>query len=117
MARVVLDYPHRQAGHCGSGALRDLMEWEGLGWAGKGFRGRLAGVLAAAQGSRITCPVTFSVTAPDPAHASRCDVSEPECPHRLEGTLPMLRFVAEPSKFARTSKVQSLCTALRRLGF
>ena len=33
MARVVLDYPHRQAGHCGSGALRDLMEWEArLGW-------------------------------------------------------------------------------------
>ncbi|WP_284533832.1 BtrH N-terminal domain-containing protein [Nocardioides sp. T2.26MG-1] len=30
--RVLLDYPHRQAGHCGSGALRDLMEWAGLGW-------------------------------------------------------------------------------------
>ncbi|GGO85271.1 hypothetical protein BJ993_005032 [Nocardioides aromaticivorans] len=84
MAEVVLDYPHRQAEHCASGALRDLMEWEGLGWAGTGFRGRLAGALAAAQGSRITCPVTFSVTAPDPAHASRCGVSEPECPHRLE---------------------------------
>ncbi|ANI91137.1 Hypothetical protein BJL86_0327 [Dietzia timorensis] len=23
---------HRQAGHCGSGALRDLLEWAGLGW-------------------------------------------------------------------------------------
>ena len=50
MAEVVLDYPHRQAEHCASGALRDLMEWEGLGWAGTGFRGRLAGALAAAQG-------------------------------------------------------------------
>ena len=30
--RVLLDYPHRQAGHCGSGALRDLLEWAGLGW-------------------------------------------------------------------------------------
>ena len=28
--RVLLDYPHRQAGHCGSGALRDLLEWAGL---------------------------------------------------------------------------------------
>ncbi|MFC5745661.1 BtrH N-terminal domain-containing protein [Actinomadura rugatobispora] len=28
------DYPHRLAGHCGSGALRDLLDWAGLGWAG-----------------------------------------------------------------------------------
>lgn len=34
MSRVLLDYPHRRAGHCGSGALRDLLEWAGLGWAG-----------------------------------------------------------------------------------
>lgn len=34
MARVLLDYPHRMAGHCGSGALRDLMEWAGLAWDG-----------------------------------------------------------------------------------
>ena len=27
-------YPHRVAGHCGSGAMRDLMEWHGLGWGG-----------------------------------------------------------------------------------
>lgn len=26
------DYPHRVAGHCGSGAMRDLVEWHGLGW-------------------------------------------------------------------------------------
>lgn len=30
--RVLLDYPHRMAGHCGSGALRDLLEWAGLSW-------------------------------------------------------------------------------------
>ena len=30
--RILLDYPHREAGHCGSGALRDLLEWAGLGW-------------------------------------------------------------------------------------
>lgn len=34
VSRVLLDYPHRLAGHCGSGALRDLMEWAGLGWDG-----------------------------------------------------------------------------------
>lgn len=34
MTRVLLDYPHRPAGHCGSGALRDLAEWAGLGWNG-----------------------------------------------------------------------------------
>lgn len=28
----VADYPHRLAGHCGSGALRDLLEWAGLSW-------------------------------------------------------------------------------------
>ncbi|WP_238993688.1 BtrH N-terminal domain-containing protein [Nocardioides caldifontis] len=29
---MLLKYPHRMAGHCGSGALRDLLEWAGLGW-------------------------------------------------------------------------------------
>jgi hypothetical protein len=29
---VVGDYPHRVGGHCGSGALRDLLDWAGLGW-------------------------------------------------------------------------------------
>ena len=32
MTRVLLDYPHRIGGHCGSGALRDLCEWHELGW-------------------------------------------------------------------------------------
>lgn len=27
-------YPHRMGGHCGSGAMRDLMEWTGLGFDG-----------------------------------------------------------------------------------
>ena len=35
MPRVMIqDYPHRLAGHCGSGALRDLLDWAGLGWDG-----------------------------------------------------------------------------------
>ncbi|MBS2993627.1 BtrH N-terminal domain-containing protein [Rhodococcus sp. D-46] len=32
--RVVSPYPHRLGGHCGSGAMRDLLEWAGLGWNG-----------------------------------------------------------------------------------
>ncbi len=33
-APLIEDYPHRMGGHCGSGALRDLMHWHGLGWDG-----------------------------------------------------------------------------------
>lgn len=29
-SRLVADYPHRSAGHCGSGSLCDLVEWAGL---------------------------------------------------------------------------------------
>lgn len=28
--QFINDYRHRLAGHCGSGALRDLLEWAGL---------------------------------------------------------------------------------------
>lgn len=31
---LIEDYPHRMGGHCGSGAMRDLMHWHGLGWDG-----------------------------------------------------------------------------------
>jgi hypothetical protein len=30
--RVEIEFPHRRAGHCGSGALRDLLEFHGLSW-------------------------------------------------------------------------------------
>jgi hypothetical protein len=32
---VVEQFPHRKAGHCGSGAFRDLLEFHGLSWDGK----------------------------------------------------------------------------------
>jgi hypothetical protein len=32
MTRVRLDVPHTIAGHCGSGSLRDLLAWAGLGY-------------------------------------------------------------------------------------
>jgi hypothetical protein len=33
-AHLIEGYPHRMGGHCGSGAMRDLMQWHGLGWDG-----------------------------------------------------------------------------------
>lgn len=44
MSRVLLDYPHRSAGHCGSGALRDLLDWAGLGWGGPPEEGLVFGL-------------------------------------------------------------------------
>lgn len=38
------DYPHQLAGHCGSGALRDLVEWAGLGWDGPPSEGLIFGL-------------------------------------------------------------------------
>lgn len=33
MSKVyIAPYPHQLGGHCGSGALRDLLHWAGLGW-------------------------------------------------------------------------------------
>lgn len=34
MTTVLLDYPHRKGGNCGSGAIRDLLDWAKLGWGG-----------------------------------------------------------------------------------
>ncbi len=31
---LVDDYPHKMGGHSGSGAMRDLLHWHGLGWDG-----------------------------------------------------------------------------------
>src|SRR3954451_2500573 len=31
----VAQFPHRKAGHCGSGAFRDLLEFHGLSWGGE----------------------------------------------------------------------------------
>jgi hypothetical protein len=32
---IVRPFPHRKAGHCGSGAFRDLLEFHGLSWTGE----------------------------------------------------------------------------------
>ncbi|MCF7550763.1 BtrH N-terminal domain-containing protein [Pseudonocardia sp. WMMC193] len=48
-AALVSGYPHRMAGHCGSGALRDLLEWAGLTYGqaplGEGFAFGVGGVI------------------------------------------------------------------------
>lgn len=44
MTGVLLDYPHRSAGHCGSGALRDLLHWADLGWSGPPDEGLVFGL-------------------------------------------------------------------------
>lgn len=45
MTRRLLDeYPHRIGGHCGSGALRDIAEWAGLGWDGPPSEGLVFGL-------------------------------------------------------------------------
>lgn len=41
--------PTRRAWHCGSGALRDLMTWTGLGWGGSLSEGPMF-TLGGAQG-------------------------------------------------------------------
>lgn len=47
---LVAGYPHRLGGHCGSGALRDLLEWAGLGYGseplGEGFVFGMGGALS-----------------------------------------------------------------------
>src|SRR3546814_20140637 len=52
----VSPYPHRIGGHCGSGALRDLLEWAGLGWDGPPSEG-LVFALGGALGLSYVRPV------------------------------------------------------------
>jgi hypothetical protein len=56
MSRVLLDYPHRSAGHCGSGALRDLLDWAGLGWDGPPDEGLVFGLGGALSFSYLRLP-------------------------------------------------------------
>ncbi|MEU9820242.1 BtrH N-terminal domain-containing protein [Pseudonocardia alni] len=48
--KIIADYPHNLAGHCGSGALRDLLEWASLSYEDEpmkeGFVFGLAGELS-----------------------------------------------------------------------
>jgi butirosin biosynthesis protein H-like/uncharacterized protein DUF4872 len=49
-ARVEIPYPHRRAGHCGSGSFRDLLEFHGLSWSGQPLSEGMAFGLGAGLG-------------------------------------------------------------------
>ena len=54
--RVEIDFPHRRAGHCGSGALRDLLEFHGLSWtASRSPRGMVFGLGAGSGSPTSSC--------------------------------------------------------------
>ena len=64
-----------------------------------------AGPFAATHASRIARPERFSVTAPYPERDTLLTANSQNLSVGTGSrTLRMLRFVAEPSKFARTSK-------------
>ncbi|PWN04277.1 PRTRC system protein E [Nocardioides silvaticus] len=78
----VSPYPHRIGGHCGSGALRDLLEWAGLGWDGPPSEG-LVFTLGGALGlSYVRSPDLF----PPLYLVGRGGELELDLPRRLGGT-------------------------------
>ncbi len=92
MSRVLLDYPHQKAGHCGSGALRDLMTWAELGWGAPPSEGlvfTLGGALdfAYVRDATLTPPVYVVGRGPD---------MELDLLHRL-GAHTELRQTDDPS--------------------
>lgn len=59
---LLQNYPHQLGGHCGSAAMRDLMEWNRLGWNGalsEGLVFTLGGALnfSYARSSALTPPI------------------------------------------------------------
>lgn len=67
MSHVMIEpYPHYLGGHCGSGALRDLLHWADLGW--EELPGRLPGEgLVFGLGGRPVVHV-HPLSRPDTAH-------------------------------------------------
>lgn len=49
-------YPHQLGGHCGSGAIRDLLEWAGLGWGGPPTEGLVFALSGALDLSYMRSP-------------------------------------------------------------
>lgn len=79
-------YPHRMGGHCGSGAMRDLMEWTGLGYDGppdEGLVFTLGGALSLTyiRSKALMPPVYLVGRGPD---------FEVDLPRRLGGTVEVL---------------------------
>lgn len=79
----VSPYPHRVGGHCGSGALRDLLQWRGLGWSGP-LSEALVYTLA---GSHDLSYVRSSSLTPPIYLVGRGGDLEIDLPHRLGATV------------------------------
>ncbi|WP_026303072.1 BtrH N-terminal domain-containing protein [Jongsikchunia kroppenstedtii] len=79
-------YPHRMGGHCGSGAMRDLLEWNGLGYGGppdEGLVFALGGALSLTyvRSDALTPPVYLVGRGPD---------FEVDLPRRLGGAVEVV---------------------------
>ena len=79
----VIDYPHRRGGHCGSGAIRDLLEWAGLGWDGPPDEG----LVFALSGSLDLSYVRDTTLMPPIYLVGRGGDLETDLPRRLGATV------------------------------
>jgi len=52
---VQIELPHRRAGHCGSGALRDLLEFHRLSWSDRPLSEGMVFGLGAGLGFAYVC--------------------------------------------------------------
>lgn len=83
---MIDSYPHRLGGHCGSGAMRDLMEWTGLGYDGPPDEG-----LVFALGGALSLTYIRSETLVPPVYlVGRGPDFEVDLPRRLGGTVDVV---------------------------
>lgn len=83
---IIEHYPHRMGGHCGSGAMRDLMEWNRVGYDGppdEGLVFALGGALSLTyvRSDALTPPIYLVGRGPD---------FEVDLPRRLGGSVEVL---------------------------
>lgn len=83
---LLQNYPHQMGGHCGSGAMRDLLHWHGLGWDGPPSEG-LVFALGGALGLSY---VRSSGLIPPIYLVGRGADFEVDLPTRLGGDVEML---------------------------
>lgn len=83
---MIEHYPHRMGGHCGSGAMRDLMEWSGVGYDGPPDEG-----LVFALGGALSLTYVRSDALMPPVYlVGRGPDFEVDLPRRLGGTVEVL---------------------------
>lgn len=93
MTTVIGSYPHQMGGHCGSGALRDLLHWAGLGWGGPPTEG-----LVFALGGALDLAYLRSSAVQPPVYlVGRGGTLELDLPRRL-GATAELRCTDDPGE-------------------